>query len=56
MAAPVRYTPAVEDVKPDEAEVVRQLNETFDTILETTAKDYGHAVRMPSRTASSRAR
>ncbi|MBY0301630.1 MULTISPECIES: catalase family protein [Sphingomonas] len=45
MAAPVRYTPAVEDVKPDEAEVVRQLNETFDTILETTAKDYGHAVR-----------
>ena len=45
MAAPVRYTPAVEDVKPDEADVVRQLNETFDTILETTAKDYGHAVR-----------
>ena len=45
MAAPVRYTPAVEDVKPDEADVVRQLNETFDTILETTAKDYGHAER-----------
>ncbi|PCG16148.1 MULTISPECIES: catalase family protein [Sphingomonas] len=45
MQAPVRYTPAVEDVKPDEADVVRQLNEAFDTILETTAKDYGHAVR-----------
>ena len=28
-----------------EAETIASLNETFDDILETTAKDYGHAVR-----------
>ncbi|WP_321163367.1 MULTISPECIES: hypothetical protein [unclassified Sphingomonas] len=42
---PVRYSPDVEDVKPDEAETITKLNETFDKILETTAEDYGHAVR-----------
>lgn len=44
-AAPVRYSPSVEDIKPDEKETEAGLNETFDTILETTAQDYGHAVR-----------
>ena len=42
---PVRYAPDVEDIKPDEAETIRQLNEAFDVILERTAEDYGHAVR-----------
>ncbi|KAB0680390.1 catalase family protein [Aureimonas leprariae] len=45
VGVPVRYSPAVEDVRPGEGETVRHLNETFDTILETTANDYGHAVR-----------
>ena len=45
LAAPVRYSPAVEDVQPDEGEVIEQLNQSFDTILQTTADDYGHAVR-----------
>lgn len=44
-AAPVRYFAAVEDIQSDESETIAQLNETFDTILETTAKDYAHAVR-----------
>ena len=42
---PVLYTPDVEDVKPDEAETITKLNETFDKILKTTAEDYGQAVR-----------
>lgn len=42
---PVRYAPDVELVQPDEAETIRGLRDTFDVILETTAKDYGHAVR-----------
>lgn len=42
---PVRYSPDVEDVKPDEAETIAKLNQTFDKILETTAENYGHAVR-----------
>jgi catalase len=44
-AAPVRFSPDVEDVEADEAETIQQLNEAFDEILQTTAKDYGHAVR-----------
>lgn len=44
-AAPVRYTPDVEEVKPDECETIQKLNEAFDEILETVAEDYGHAVR-----------
>jgi catalase len=44
-AEPVRYTPDVETVEPDEKETVREINQTFDTILERTAEDYGHAVR-----------
>ncbi|GLS45197.1 catalase family protein [Methylobacterium brachythecii] len=42
---PIRYMPDVEDVKPDEGQTIEHLCEAFDTILETTAKDYGHAVR-----------
>ena len=45
MAAPVLYSPDVEDVLPHEAETVAKLNKTFDTILEKTHEDYGHAVR-----------
>lgn len=42
---PVRYTPDVEAVAPDEGETIDGLNQAFDEILETTAQDYGHAVR-----------
>ncbi|MBB4155211.1 catalase [Sphingomonas jinjuensis] len=45
LANPVRYTPDVEEIAADEQRTVQQLNESFDTILETTAEDYGHAVR-----------
>jgi hypothetical protein len=45
VAAPILYSPDVEDVLPDEAETVAKLNETFDTILDRTHEDYGHAVR-----------
>ena len=44
-ASPVRYSAAVEQVEADEGEVSRQINETLHSILETTSKDYGHAVR-----------
>ena len=45
MQAPVRYSPGVEEVKPDEAETIEGLNRTFDTILTRVAEDSGHAVR-----------
>lgn len=45
MAAPVRYSPEVETIQPDEADTVRQLEASFKEILDTTSKDYGHAVR-----------
>lgn len=44
-AAPLRYTPDLERPQPDEAATIAQLNEQFDIVLETTAEDYGHAVR-----------
>ncbi|MCC0805730.1 catalase family protein [Methylobacterium sp. W2] len=43
--APVRYSPDVEVVRPDEGKTIEGLNETFDTILKTVADDSGHAVR-----------
>ena len=43
--APVRYSPDIEDVRPDEGETVEGLCRTFDTILQRTAEDYGRAVR-----------
>ena len=45
MKPPVHFDPSVEKLQPDEAEVIGQLNEQFHIIQETTAKDYGHAVR-----------
>ncbi|MES2338518.1 MAG: catalase family protein [Pseudomonadota bacterium] len=45
IAPPVRYTPDVETIEPDEGETIDRLNAIFDTILDTTAEDYGHAVR-----------
>jgi hypothetical protein len=43
--APVRYTSDVEEIASDEAETIRALEEQFQLILDTTSKDYGHAVR-----------
>lgn len=45
MQAPVRYSPHVEQVGPDEGATIDKLNETFDTILQTVADHSGHAVR-----------
>ncbi|WCS28392.1 catalase family protein (plasmid) [Methylobacterium sp. NMS14P] len=45
MQAPVRYGPDVETVRPNEAETIAGLCETFDTILRRVADDSGHAVR-----------
>jgi catalase len=42
---PVPFSPALESIEPDEQATISELNETFDVILEKTAKDYGHAVR-----------
>ena len=43
--APVAYRPDIEQMQTNEPETVQQLNSAFDTILERTAEDYGHAVR-----------
>lgn len=45
MATPVRYTPDIEQPQPDEGETIGKLEEQFKHILETTSKDYDHAVR-----------
>ena len=45
MTQPVRFTPAIETIEPDERETITQLEEQFRIILDTTSKDYGHAVR-----------
>jgi len=45
MAQPVRYTPDVEQPQGDERETIEGLTEQFRKILDTTSKDYGHAVR-----------
>ncbi len=42
---PIRFTASVETIGGDEAEIIAQVNEVFDTIMETTSKDYGYAVR-----------
>ena len=41
----VPFSPSVETVAPDEQETIAGLKEQFQTILETTSQDYGHAVR-----------
>ena len=45
MPQPVRYAPSVEKVEPDEAETIAGLEKQFESILDTTSRDYGHAVR-----------
>src|SRR6478609_7408392 len=45
LSAPVRFSPDIENIRPDEAGTVEALNQAFATILETTAHDYGHSVR-----------
>lgn len=45
LSPPIRFSPDVENIRADEQETIASLNETFDTILEKTAQDYGHAVR-----------
>ena len=45
IALPVRFTDSMETKQENEAETIEQLNATFDSILDTTAQDYGHAVR-----------
>ncbi|WP_286165040.1 catalase family protein [Arthrobacter sp. TPD3018] len=42
---PIRYSPDVERIEPDEAETIAALNEAFREILDTTSRDYGRAVR-----------
>jgi catalase len=45
IASPVRFSDSVETHQEDEAETIAGLSATFDKILDTTSKDYGHAVR-----------
>jgi hypothetical protein len=45
MTHPIRFDPSVEQFKPDEAVAIRGLEEQFDSIQETTAKDYKAGVR-----------
>lgn len=45
MAVPIRYTSAVEQPEPDEADTIAALEEQFRRILDTTSRDYDHAVR-----------
>lgn len=42
---PVHYSPDLESLQPDERETENGLNDAFNTILEKTSGDYGHAVR-----------
>ncbi len=44
-SAPLRYSPDLEQVQPDEADTQRELVETFHKIVDTTNQDYGHAFR-----------
>ncbi len=45
MSQPVRYSPDVETIEPDEAETLEGLKDQFRKILDITSRDYGHAVR-----------
>jgi catalase len=44
-APPIPFTDSLETRQKNEEDTIQELNETFDKILDTTAKDYGHAVR-----------
>jgi len=45
MTQPIRFEPGIEKIEPDERETIAGLEEQFRIILDTTSKDYGHAVR-----------
>ncbi len=45
MTNPIRFSSDVENVQPEELQTIQGLNDAFDTILERTSADYGHAVR-----------
>ena len=45
MHAPIPFHPDLESIAEDEQATVDSLNTSFDHILETTRRDYGHAVR-----------
>lgn len=45
MQSPVRYTPDIEKLQPDERDTIGKLDEQFLSVQEVTAKDYGHGVR-----------
>ena len=45
MEQPIRFSPSLEQPKPDEAETIGKLNEQFHIVQDTTAKDYKHGVR-----------
>ena len=42
---PIRYSPDVETIGPDEQETIDGLNKTFSYIVEKTHEDLGHAQR-----------
>lgn len=42
---PILFAPDIEEVQPHEADTIAELNAAFDNILNTTARDYGRAVR-----------
>ncbi|WP_345816014.1 catalase family protein [Paraburkholderia sp. PREW-6R] len=42
---PLRFDPTFEQIPEDEAETTQELVDTLRSIIETTYKDYGHAVR-----------
>src|SRR5664279_948547 len=41
---PIRFSPDVEKLQAEESQTIRDLTEAFDTILDRTSADYGHAV------------
>ena len=45
LKTPIRYSPDVETIGPDEQETIDGLNETFRYIVEKTNEDLGHAHR-----------
>ena len=45
LASPLRYDPSVETATQDEAAAGAALNDAMRGIMETTLKDYGHAIR-----------
>lgn len=45
MKPPLRYSPDIETIAPDEGETIDGLTATMREILDITAADYGHAVR-----------